>query len=352
MTISIFNVFPVKFPLVLIIMVGFAFVLNSCRDSSRKVQENDVPASQQSVSETKNLRHIEFLPYWVPSVQFAGYYMAVEKGIYAKYGMDVHIIPYIPFITTNDLIKQGKVDFAALWLLNAVELKASGTDIVNIAQPSARSSLMLVTKKKSGIDSIEKMNGKKCGIWSGYELQPRSLFRKYKIDCQLIPIGSTNNLFLMDGVDITAANWFDEYHTLINSGLNPDEMNTFFFADLGLNFLEDGIYCSSEMRKNEPDLCRDFVKATFEGWKYAFEHPDETIDFVISILQKARLPVNKVHQKWMLDRYRDLYYPGENPSFNTVLKHEDYDFVGKALKDGNLIREIPSFDSFYQPVIK
>ena len=81
-------------------------------------------------------------------------------GIYEKYGIKIKIIPYKPFITSSDLISKGEADFAALWLVNAIGLKAKGADIVNIAQLSSRSSAMLITKKSSGIDSIQDMTHK------------------------------------------------------------------------------------------------------------------------------------------------------------------------------------------------
>ncbi len=301
---------------------------------------------------TKKIREVTFLPYWVTTAQFAGYYVADEKGIYEKYGLKVNIIPFKPFVTSTDLIKNGEADFAALWLVNAIELKASGVDIVNIAQPSSRSSLMLLTKKKSGIDSVEKMNGKKAGIWSGFELQPKAFFNKYKVDVEIIPIGSTNNLFLLDGVEITNANWFDEYHSLINSGYDPEDLNIFFFADHGLNFLEDGIYCLAETMRNDPQLCIDFIRATLEGWRYAFAHREEALDIVIGRAKHDLQPVNRIHQGWMLDRYKDLYLPEGKQEFNNHLSETDYLFVGKVLKDNHLISEIPDFDQFYHPSIK
>lgn len=327
-------------------------IIHSCTSKMGKNEDSSVTVDKTVTSGHKELRKVTFLPYWVTGAQFAGYFIGVEKGIYQKYGIQLDIIQFQPFVTSSDLLKEGKADFAALWLVNAIEMKALGADIVNIAQPSSRSSLMLVTKKKSGIDKLEKMNGKKLGIWNGFELQPRALFNKYNLDVKIIPIGSTNNLFLMDGVEITAANWFDEYHSIINSGLNPDELNTFFFADFGLNFLEDGIYCLSGLLKKDPQLCADFVNATLEGWLYAFNNPDETIDIIMKITKEAKLPVNKVHQQWMLDRYRDLYFPKDKNGFNTNLSKADYDFVANVLKEGKLIKEIPSFSSFYQPVIK
>jgi NitT/TauT family transport system substrate-binding protein len=321
---------------------------------SGKIKNDTVSSPKSIVVDTGNFstyRQVTFLPYWVTNAQFAGYYMAIENGIYQKYGLNVTIIPYLPFINSKDLIDDGKADFATIWLASAIELKASGTDIVNIAQPSTRSSLMFVAKKKSGIKTIQDFNGKKAGIWTGFEIQPRALFNKYRLNVKIIPIGSTNNLFLMDGVDITTANWFDEYHSIINSGFNPDELVTFFFADYGLNFLEDGIYCLSDKLKKDPKLCADFVLATLEGWKLAFENPELAIDIVVKYSKQTNQPVNRAHQRWMLDRYKDLYFSSATNSFNNSLSISDYQFVGNILKESGLIKEVPSFENFYQPVL-
>ena len=327
------------------------FVIYGCNKKSVNVPAQNSKVVNQQTAWNGDLKTVNVLPYWVANAQFAGYYVAVEMGFYEKYGIKVNIIPFEPFNTSTNLIEQGKVDFEPLWLVNAIQLRASGIDIVNIAQPSTRSSVMLITKKKSGISTIEQMNGKKAGIWSGFDLQPRALFKKFNLDVKIIPIGSSNNLFLMDGVDITIANWFDEYHSILNSGLKQEELNVFFFADCGLNFLEDGIYCLNERLRNDRELCVNFVKATFEGWIYAFENPEKAIDIVVKHAEKAKIPVNRVHQEWMLDRYRDLYLmEGESP-FNTKLSQEDYQSIGNILKESGLINELPAYNDFYKPVL-
>ena len=155
----------------------------------------------------------------------------------------------------------------------------------------------------------------------------------------------------MDGVDITIAYWFDEYHAILNSGLSPQEVNTFFFADYGLNFLEDGIYCLSGTRKKNPELCANFVKATFEGWLAAFANPEKAIDIVVKQAEIAKIPVNRVHQQWMLDRYKDLYFSKGKSPFNTKLSPENYQSVGKILIESGLIDKLTPFKDFYQPVL-
>jgi len=331
-----------------ILMIGLLFPLMiSCKQKPPAEAGNDYLPKIDTLSANSVLRKAAFMPYWVSNAQFAGYYMAKEMGIYKKYGIDLEIIPYEPFYTTNDLIRTGKVDFTAFWLINGIKVKDSGIDIVNIAQFSTRSSLMLVTKKSSGINKLEDMDKKKAGIWVGFELPPKALFKKYNLNVEIIPIGSTNNLFLKDGVDITNANWFDEYHSIINSGYDPEDLNIFFFADYGLNFLEDGIYCLSQKMKDDPQLCIDFVNATKEGWKLAFENPEKAVDIVVEYSQKAKLPVNRVHQLWMIERYKDLYY--SKGEFSTTLSEKDYYFTTNILKENGLISKIQPFENFFIP---
>lgn len=333
----------------------FLALIHGC-GPNKKVDDKKEPDLKEPLIvreiESSQLRHVTFLPYWVSTAQFAGYYTAKEKGIYEKYGIDLEILPYKPFSTSTDLIADGTADFAALWLANAIELKAKGADIVNITQPSSRSSAMLITKKKSGINTLEDMDGKRAGIWIGFELQPKTLFNKYNLDVEMIPIGNSNNLFLMDGVDIINANWFDEYHSIINSGYDPDELNVFFYSDFGLNFLEDGIYCLAEKLKKEPELCMNFIHATLEGWRYAFEHKEEAVDIVLEYAKREKLPVNRIHQRWMLDRYQDLYLPEGETEFNYTLAESDYLFIAGLLKENDLIAEVPPFNEFYQPAVK
>ena len=293
---------------------------------------------------------MSFIPQWVPQAQFAGYYMAYEKGIYERYGIDLTIITGGPDRPPSDLLEEGTADFATLWLTTGIQLRAKGVPVVNIAQMLKRSALMLVAKKSSGIERPEDMNGKKVGLWGPvFQIQPRAFFKKYKLDVREVPQSYSVNLFLRDGVDVASAMWYNEYHTILNCGLNPDELTTFFFHEHGLNFPEDGIYVLEKTYRNNPELCRAFVEASLEGWQYAFDHPDETIAVVMRNLEREHIPATAVHQRWMLDRMKDLMLPDEGAggppgSLNPV----DYHRVALGLKTNDLIEVIPSFTSFYR----
>jgi NitT/TauT family transport system substrate-binding protein len=336
--------FKTRLTLLLLIMAGIA----SCRENGNRPMES-LAGEHDSAAIKGAPKKVIVYPYWVTSAQFAGYYVGREKGIFEKYGIDLEILEYKPFISTSEIIRSGQADFAVTWLVNALQMRDQGIRIINIAQFSTRSSLMLVAKKSSGILTPADMNGKRAGIWEGYELQPRTFFSKYGLNVDIIPIGNTNNLFLQDGVEITNANWFDEYHTIINSGIDTNELVTFFFEKHGLNFLEDGIYCLEEKLSSDPEICVRFVKATMESWIYAMTHPDESVGIILKHLRMQKMIANRSHQLWMIRRYKDLYLPGSDSVMNTDLPEGLYNFHSRVLLDNHLIGHAIPYRDFYRP---
>lgn len=213
---------------------------------------------------------------WLPQAQFAGYYVALEKGFYRKEGIDLEIINGGPDISPSQYLKDNKADFATMWLSTAIQKRAEGLKIVNIAQMIQRSSLMLVTKKSSLIKKPEDFHNKKVSIFDGdFAIQPKALFKALNIRPRIIPQSSSPNLFLRDGVDGVSAMWYNEYHALVSAGINEDELTSFFYSDYNLNFPEDGIYVTEEVYKKNPLKVCSFIKASIEGWYYAFTRPDE-----------------------------------------------------------------------------
>ncbi len=294
------------------------------------------------------LKKASFLPQWSPQAQFAGYYAAYEKGLYRKNGIDLTILRGGPQQPPGDFLAQRKADFVSLWLSSALQKRSRGVRLVNVGQVVQRSALMLVAKRSTGITTPAAMKGKKVGLWGGdFQIQPKAFFAKYDLTVQIVPQSFSVNLFLRGGVDVASAMWYNEYHTILNAGLNPEELVTFFFPDYDLNFPEDGIYALEETYKKDPELCRAFVQASLAGWQYAFSHPDEALDIVLRYTSQARIPANRMHQRWMLARMKDLIAPQANGAPSGVLQPADYGRVAGELKAGGFIPATPDYRSFF-----
>ncbi|MEJ2716314.1 MAG: ABC transporter substrate-binding protein [Deltaproteobacteria bacterium] len=295
------------------------------------------------------LKEVSLIPQWLPQAQFAGYMVALEKGFYRDAGIDLNLLRGGPGKPPFEMLKSGRTTFCTGWLSTAIQKRATGTPLVNIAQIMQRSALILVARKNSGITRPEDLNGKSVGLWAGqFYLPPAVFFRKYNLHVKIIPNYSSMSLFLKGGVKAIAAMWYNEYHTLLNSGLNPDELTLFFFSDYGLNFPEDGLYCMEETFRTNPQVCSDFVKASLKGWLYAFDHKDEAIDIVMKWAKRANTGTNRAHQRWMLARMQDLILPDGDRAGLGKLKPRDYEFVGGVLLGLDLIKELPQFDVFYR----
>jgi NitT/TauT family transport system substrate-binding protein len=290
---------------------------------------------------------VSFLPQWLPQAQFAGYYAAEARGLYARRGLDVTMEPGGPDSPPSEALENGDVELTTLWLSTAIQARAAGTRVVNVAQIVQRSSLLLLARKSSGIAKPGDMNGRKVGVWEGdFLLQPRLFFKRHGLRVHEVPLGSTINIFLRGGTEVNVAMWYNEYHTVLNAGIDPDELETFFFRDHGLDFAEDGIYCLEETLRRRPEVVAAFVQASLDGWQWAFDHPGAAVDLVLERQRAAFVPTNRVHQEWMLARMRDLILDGQGTRPSGVLTRAAYDRVAEALLESGWISQAPPFDAF------
>ena len=88
---------------------------------------------------------------WVTQAQFAGYYVAKDKGFYKEAGLDVTIKPGGPDIAPPQVIAGGGADVIVDWMPSALAAREKGVPLVNIAQPFKKSGMMLTCRAETGI---------------------------------------------------------------------------------------------------------------------------------------------------------------------------------------------------------
>ncbi len=294
-------------------------------------------------------RKASLILQWLPQAQFAGFYMALEKGFYKDHGVEMQIIPGGPDKVVSDYLDARKADFGTMFLSTAVERRGAGMSLVNIGQIVQNSALMLIARANDGVESVSDLNHKKVSMWANeFQIQPRIMFQKAGIDVEIVPLASSMDLFLRGAVTATTAMYFNEYHTILSSGLREDEIKTFFFRDTPFNFPEDGIYCLEETLKQRPMVALAVLNATLAGWRYAFAHEEETLDVVAKYMAEASLPVNRVHQRWMLTRMHEIIIPDGDIFAAGVLKRRAFARVVRVLLQQEILRTEVDYSTFYR----
>jgi NitT/TauT family transport system substrate-binding protein len=147
-------------------------------------------------------------------------------------------------------------------------------------------------------------------------------------------------------VDAASATLYNEYHLILNAGMNPEELTLFPFSEQGLNFPEDGLYCLEKTFEKNPDRVCRFVRASLEGWQYAFDHPEEALDIVMKYAQAAHTGTNRAHQRWMLQKMRELIILPGADRIPGQLGENDYARVGQTMLDQGIIAAVPPFPGF------
>jgi len=299
------------------------------------------------------LKKVNFLPSWVPQSQFAGYYMAREKGFYEKYGLDVNIISGGYDKQVKDYLQEGKADFGTIYLTTAIMERFANVRLVNIGQVFQQSGIVFIARKDSAINSIEDFSGKKIAVWrTALEEMTIGFLNQNKIDAEVIRINEGVNILLKGAVDICVGMYYNEYNRMIYFGRDPEELSLFFLNDFGMDFPEDGIYCMEETYQKDPELCANFVRASMEGWEYAVSHQEETIQVIRRIQIQENVSDNLVHLNWMLNAVHQLIKPAGKKVKNGELLKSDYERAVEFLLDEKMIDVETEYYNFYKGFVK
>jgi NitT/TauT family transport system substrate-binding protein len=223
---------------------------------------------------------------WVTQAQFAGYYVALDKGWYREEGIDLTIRPGGPDLAPVDLVASGTQDFGTTLLADLSVAIEAGKPVLSIGQVQQMNGLLLVAKTSSGIKEPKDFVGKRVGVWLGsWEAQFDALVAQEGIapgDFELVSQGWSMDPFLAGDLDVASAMVYNEYHVVLEHGLNAEELNIIDYADYGLDFPGDTLFTSRQMVEQNPDLCARMLRASLRGWQYAIDHPQEAADIVLA----------------------------------------------------------------------
>ncbi len=229
---------------------------------------------------------------WVSQAQFAGYFVAKEKGFYKDAGLDVTIKPGGPDVAPPQVIAGGGADVVVDWMPSALASREKGVPLVNISQTFKKSGLELTCRADTGIKKPADLKGKTVGVWYGGNEYPfLSWMSKLSLKTdgspagvKIIKQGFNVDPILQKQADCVSTMTYNEYWQIIDGGYKPSQLVVFKYEDEGVATLEDGLYVLEKNLKDPAFVTKmaKFVKASMKGWDYAKAHPDEAVKIILA----------------------------------------------------------------------
>ncbi|MEG1693081.1 MAG: ABC transporter substrate-binding protein [Bacteroidales bacterium] len=286
-----------------------------------------------------------FTPQWTPQSQFAGYYVALEKGFYKEAGINVIIQHPSSSNSAINKLTQGKSQAITLQLIQAMRYVAEGMPLVNILQTSQNNSLMLVAHKH--ITCLDSLCGKKVGRWKvGFDELAHVLDKEKNLNIEWIPFLQNVNIFISKAIDATLVMSYNEYFQLLSSGVKLSSNCVFRFSEIGYNIPEDGIYVTSSYYKTHKEQLHRFAEASRRGWEWAATHQKETLDIVMRLVKEYKVSTNRTVQQWMLKEILELQRKKPDGKATFTLNTKDFNKANDVLMRGGFITKEINYDSF------
>ena len=269
---------------------------------------------------SQNLQKTSVQLMWLDQFEFAGFYVAKEKGFYEKAGLDVEIKKYDNSTNVLNEVLEKRADFG----LNSTSLiiqKSSEKDLVILGSIFQSSPLILLALKNSQINNLQDIKNKEIMITQEqYEFASlQSMLISENIS--LKEIKRIKHSFDVDDLinhktDLMIAYTTNEPFILKEKGY---ESKIFHPKDYGFDFYEELLFTSKEFATNNPKLVKDFYDATLKGWYYAFENIEE----VSQLIYEKYNPQNKSLDSLIFEanEMKKLVYD-ENKKIGTITKEK------------------------------
>ncbi len=276
---------------------------------------------------------------WVTQAQFAGYFVANDKGFYSDEGLDVTIKPGGPDVAPQQVLVGGGADVIIDWMPSALATREKGSAVVNIAQIFKRSGMMLTCRNDSGIKSPSDFRGKTLGVWFyGNEYPFLSWMSQLGIPTtggssgvKVLKQGFNVDPILQKQAHCISTMTYNEYWQVVDAGLSPSDLTVYKYEDQGVATLEDGLYVMED-RLSDPKFVNRmarFLRASKRGWEYAGWYPDRAAAIVLENDDTGAQTEN--HQRRMMREINRLVSVGEQSNGIGFLEPADYSRTVKVL---------------------
>jgi NitT/TauT family transport system substrate-binding protein len=292
---------------------------------------------------------------WLHRGEFAGFYMAKEKGYYTEENLDVTFVEGGKDVNPCERLCAGQADFAIVSAESVFIKHSESSNVKAVAVIYQRSPVVFAAKSASHIVRPRDFTGKTIAV-SDVEggglievlIQFNTLMKKTGLkpgDYRAVPFDPLYQDFLADKADITPTHLTSGAIKLRNMGV---QLNLVWPGDYGIPFYSDTLVTTDIYLREKTDIAYRFFRASMKGWKNVIENTNEAVE----VTMKYAAGTDRTFQRDMIEAQMPLVHTGEHPigwmepeiwqSMHTILV--DQGIITKPVQD---LDSVYTFDLLY-----
>jgi NitT/TauT family transport system substrate-binding protein len=217
---------------------------------------------------------------WLANAQYAGDFVALDKGYFKERGIELKIEPGGPSIDPVSLTASGSSTIGNVASIAAMFLaRSNGLPVKAFAAALQRHPFAFITLDKS-ISSPKDFIGKRIGIQATARPLINAIIAKYQLpreQVQVQVIGSDTTPLKTGQVDVITG-WVIDAPQM--AAVGPDA-RALLLWDLGIRLYAYTYFTTDEVLRTRGDMLADFLGASAQGWAWAADHPEESVDIVL-----------------------------------------------------------------------
>ncbi|MBI2880369.1 MAG: ABC transporter substrate-binding protein [Candidatus Tectomicrobia bacterium] len=231
---------------------------------------------------------VRFLLNWIPTAYHAGFYVAMERGLYAKEGLQITVISGRGSGAAAKGVATGTAEVGLADSGAVVVGRTQGLPAKMVGTFFDRSPMVIFVLEKSGIRGPKDLMGRTLAADVGSA--PRIVFPAFA-RANNIPVDSVKWLTITPAAEVPTlitgrADGIPTFSTVQPSfekaaRAQGEKVRMIWYADHGLDIYGLALISSDAWIRSQPAALRAFLKASYEGIRWAMERPSEGVDLFL-----------------------------------------------------------------------
>jgi len=219
---------------------------------------------------------------WFHSVEYAGFYAAIEEGYYADENLEVVLVAGDPSVNALTEVGNGNAQFGINTSDSLIIAKSQQQNFLGVATIFRNNPLVIMSLANGSVQKPEDLAGKTLGVIApdlstGWDVQTLSLLKTLNIDSNsitFVPISDYHGANELTSGNMDAMSGMFATNEPVQAEMDGNNLSLIYYKDYGVDVYSNVIFTTEELANTNPDLITRFLRATMKGYQFSIENPE------------------------------------------------------------------------------